>query len=132
MSTSTEALDERDAAIYRERFHALYRAPGPRVGDFVDFADGVTRRISFITPPEWLPECDSVQTSDDGSFYLGHGYASFSGALYPGVPHGSLEYTTEHRRGPAWFFHHDHHRASNGVDVDLDWRVFRCSLEAPR
>lgn len=132
MILQTETLDEIDAVIYRERFHALYREHGPRVGDYVDFADGVSRRISFITPPEWAPDCDSVQTSDDGSFYLGHGCASFSGALYPGVPRASLTYTTEHRRGPAWFFHHDKARAHNDVTVDLDWRVFSCDLPAPR
>ena len=125
-------LDVIDLAILNRRIGAYTVSAGPTEGDFVDFADGVTRRISFITPLDWLPECDSVQTSKGGSFYLGNGYASFSGSLCPGVKRGTLTDKGEWRNGACWFFHHDHHRAHNGVEVSAPFRVYRCSESAPR
>ena len=110
-------LDERDAAIFSERFHAYQDIHGPRVGDFVRFADGRLERISHI----WN---DGVQTSESGSFYLGKGYCSFSGSLNPLIPSAELEYRADHKRGPVWFFHHDHWRASNGVHASMDFRVY--------
>ena len=104
---------------------------GPRVGDFVEFADGRTRRVSFLTPDEWLPEIDSVQTSDGGSFYLSGSYVSFSGSLYQGVPRSALVPTDERRPGDCWIFHHDQWGAGNGVPVVVPWRVFTCEREAP-
>lgn len=130
--SSTITLDERDSAILAERVTSLELVEGPRVGDFVHFADGVVRRISFVTPPAWLPECDSVQTSDGGSFYLGNGYLSFSGSLYLGVKHVTLTLTNEARQGSAWFFHHDYACADNGVRVSIEQRVFECSAPATR
>jgi hypothetical protein len=125
--------DERDEKILRERVQLLGRSNGtPREGDYVRFADGVERRVSFVTPPEWLPEIDSVQTSDGGSFYLGDGYVSFSGGLHPGIPRASLHPTGEQRQGGVWFFHHDHWRAGNGVGAIVDFDVYECELEAPR
>jgi len=132
MSTQTSAdtailkyreMDERDTAILAERVTAYDKHTGPRVGDFVRFADGTMRRISH----DWG---DSVQTSSGGLFYLGKGYASFSGSLFHGVPPETLTYTGEASEGDAWFFHHDHHTAHNGVDVSMGFRVFVCSLEA--
>ena len=117
MSTTTTELDERDAAIFSERFHALQDVHGPRVGDFVRFADGRLERISH----HWG---DTVQTSESGSFYLGKGYCSFSGGLNPGIPTSELEYRAEHKRGSVWFFHHDEWKAGNGVSADLDFRVY--------
>jgi hypothetical protein len=113
----TTDLDERDAAIYSERFHALQDVHGPRVGDFVRFADGRMERISH----DWDGD---VQTSEGGSFYLGKGYVSFSGGLNPSIPTSELVYKAEHKRGSCWFFHHDHYCADNGVAVDMDFRVY--------
>jgi hypothetical protein len=135
MFTPTTELDERDAEIYRQRFHAFYDVHGPRVGDFVRFADGIERRISFISPPEWLEEpdpVDAVQTSDGGSWYLGNGYTSFSGGLFPPVKRSTLTDTGERKRGRVWFFHHDYRTAHNGVDTDMDFRVFACTENAPQ
>lgn len=119
-----EGPDERDLAIVAERVKALDAVPGARVGDYVIFADGVTRRISY----DWG---NSVQTSRGGSWYLGHGYTSFSGGLYRGVPTDTLTDTGETRDGTCWIFRHDMMRAHNGVDVRIPFRVFRCSEVAP-
>src|SRR5271167_3580103 len=74
-------LDDRDAAIVAERMARMDARPGPRVGDFVRFADGVERRISHY----WQAEPDmpgwqaGAQTSDGGSWHLGSEGCSFSG-----------------------------------------------------
>jgi hypothetical protein len=125
-------FDERDAAIVATRTASLDELDGPRVGDYVRFADGTERRISYATPAEWLPEVDSIQTSDGGSWYLGDGYVSFSGGLHPGVERASLTLTDETQRGSVWIFHHDYATAHNGVNASIPFRVYECSLEATR
>lgn len=131
MSTYLEpaVLDERDAAILAERTVAYDQTPGPRDGDFVSFADNVTRRISYI----WRDENGtplSIQTSDGGSYYLGNGYVSMSGSLYSGVKPDTLTQSEEQRNGSIWFFHHDWWTAGNGIDAIMPFRVFRCSEPA--
>src|SRR5438309_10692209 len=102
-------FDERDEAILCERTEALNKRDGPRIGDFVIFADGIERRISYIWGFEnqdgfWSARPDSVQTSDGGSYYLGEGYVSMSGSLYTSVPIGTLADTGERKAGQVWFF----------------------------
>ena len=126
MSATLDQLDERDAEIFSKRFHSFQDIHGPRVGDYVRFADGVERRISHI----WFD--DVIQTSDGGSFYLGDGYVNFSGGLYPGVKRETLTYNAQHKRGSVWFFHHDHWGAGRGVSTSMDFRVYECSEVAPR
>ncbi|HVX32578.1 MAG TPA: hypothetical protein VHA80_05495 [Solirubrobacterales bacterium] len=120
-------LDDRDRAIVDERMALLDARTGPRVGDFVVFADGTERRISYAWPAgdRWPA---SMQTSDGGRFYLGPSGASFSGSLHPGVSEETLTDTGETREGDAWIFHHDAHRAHNGVEFKAPFRVYRCSL----
>lgn len=115
-------LDDRNLAILRRNLEALDKHEGPRVGDFVEFADNVVRRFSH----DW--EENGLQTSDGGSWHLGNGYLSFSGSLHPTVARETLIQTDETRSGSAWFFHHDFSGASRGVDVVIPLRVFRCSL----
>lgn len=133
MSTQTDAdtailkyreMSERDAAILAERVEALDAIAGPRVGDFVRFADGTMRRASH----DWFGE--SMQTSTGGSFYLGKGYVSFSGSLFHGVSPETLTDTGERKDGRVWFFHNDYATAGGGVDAVVSFRVFECSLDA--
>src|SRR5216117_3642018 len=101
---SRPAFDERDAEILAKRIAMLDEITGPRTGDFVIFADDVTRRISYI----WRDEhgaAFSVQTSDGGTYYLGEGYVSMSGSLFSGVKPETLTLTDERRDGRVWFFH---------------------------
>jgi len=121
-------FDERDEAIRQRRIALLNRREGPRCGDYVEFADGVVRRVSHV----WCFEPDGyVQTSTDGSFYLGDGHVSFSGALFPGVSSDTLTKTEQTRPGHVWFFHHDYPMAFNGVNTKIDFRVYTCSMNAP-
>lgn len=129
--TATDMLDERDRQIIWERRHSIELIEGPRVGDFVDFADGERRRVSYIWADEH-GQAFSVQTSDGGSYYLGNGYVSMSGSLYSGVGPETLAFTGETAPGSAWIFHHDYRTADNGVDVTIPFRVYRCSVDAPR
>lgn len=120
--TLTPELDDRDRALVAERAAAYDRINGPRVGDFVEFADGVIRRVSHV----WD---NGVQTSDGGSFYLGDGYISFSGGLYPQIPFSSLSETGEKRNASVWIFHHDWAKAHNGVGAEIPFRVFKADRE---
>lgn len=129
--TSTIELDERDRQILWERRHSIELADEPRCGDYVEFADGTTRRISHVYGADW-GDMAGVQTSDGGSWYLGNGYVSFSGSLYPSVKMTTLTLTDQQRAGSAWFFHHDWATRENGVDVTIPFRVYHCTETAPR
>jgi hypothetical protein len=128
--TRTE-LDDRDRDILSKRAGRFWARHTqietlPRVGDYVDFADGVSRRVSHV----WDWGTPSVQTSDGGSFYLGDEGCSFSGGLYPGVYTDTLTLTGETREGSVWFFHHNYATAHNGVETTMPFAVYRCSLPA--
>jgi len=117
-------FDERDAEILRAREAAFNRVAGPRVGDFLKTPAGYLR-FTY----EWE---DAIQTTDrpsesgeSGSFYLGNGYASYSGSLDSGVPKTEIVPTSEVKSGRFWFFHHDWQQAHNGVDFTLPCRVFQ-------
>jgi len=116
-------FDDRDATIKARRLAAWNTRNGPRVGDFVIMPDLTYQRFSH----DWG---DSIQTSEGGSFYLGEGYASFSGGLNPSVPKSRLVLTDEIREGSFWFFHHDFMRAHNGVYFTAPCRVYRLEAEA--
>jgi hypothetical protein len=133
--TMRPTFSERDGEILARRAAQLAENP-INVGDFVRFADGVVRRVSYIWPD--ISDDDShhrpgsIQTTDGGSFYLGDGYVSFSGSLYIGVPFNTLTNTGDTHDGQAWFFHHDHACADNGVYFTTKFRVWHCSLKSER
>lgn len=115
-----EHLDERDRAILAERQAAWNERTGPRVGDFVRFPDGSMARFTH----DWGESIQISCTKYGGSFYLGHGYASYSGGLEPGIKKEFLVETNETEIGRFWFFHRDWAEAHNGVNVDLGCRVY--------
>lgn len=113
------SADARDAELVRRRMARLDAQDGPRVGDFVRFADGVERRISYL----WD---DGAQTSEAGSFYLSESGCAFSGSLHPPVPIEALVRADERRPGSVWIFHHDVPRAGNAVTARVQFRVYDC------
>ena len=120
-------IDDRDHELITTRSTTLAGRTTPQVGDFVDFANGVTRRISHLWT-DW-PE-PTIQASDGGSFYLGTTGCSFSGGLYPGIPAERFTPTEERREGSAWLFHHDYPSAYSGVYFTVSFRVWRCEHAA--
>lgn len=121
-------LDERNREIRAMRQASLTRNK-INVGDFVTFACGTTRRVSYVI--DYQDDDIHVQTSDSGSFYLGDGYVSFSGSLKRSVPFSTLTNTGDKHDGAVWFFDHDHHRAHGGIDTMIKFSIWRCSQEAP-
>ncbi len=119
------ALDDQDREILRRNFNALEEIAGPRVGDFVRFADGTLRQISH----DW--DEYGVQTSDGGSWYLEEGYVSFSGGLYGCTPTEALTLTRERREGNVWFFHHNYRTAGGGVHAWVPFRVYESTEQPP-
>jgi hypothetical protein len=116
---------DRDKEIFLRRVQLLDEVPGPRIGDWIKYADGTILRIGHV----WTD--DAVQPVPGGSFYLGDGYVSFSGSLYRGVPINSLTATSQKRRGRVWFFHDDQSRADNSVHLYAEFRVFRTAYPLP-
>lgn len=114
-------FDEIDATILTARIAHRENIKGMRVGDFVIFPDGHRERFSH----DWD---NRIQTTDGrfgSSFYLDrNGEADFSGGLNPGIDKSRIEETQETAEGDFWFFHHNHMRAHNGVDVTAPCRVF--------
>jgi hypothetical protein len=119
--------------LLERRSRQREEADRPSVGDFVIFPDPSApegsreERIAH----DWGEDI-GVQTAPGGSFYLGDGYASFSGALNPTVPTAALTPTGEVRGGRFWFFSGDYARADNGVDVEAPCRVYRYDEGEPR
>ncbi len=115
-------FDNRDGDMLHQRIMARDTTNGPRIGDYVNMPDGSLRRFTH----DWG---DTIQTTTPkfgyGSYYLGTGYSSYSGALDPGIPKSGLKDTGNPRDGAFWFFHHDYMTAHNGVDFTIPCRVFQ-------
>lgn len=137
-------LDERDAEILGGLRAAWLGIDGPRVGDYVRFADtpaGTGRLHRFSADHRWSVEdvaehpglVDGLQTSPGGSFHLGpSGHMSMSGSLDRTVPRATITDTGETRLGSAWFFHHDRAGAHRGVDVRVPCRIYATTETAPK
>lgn len=123
-----DQLDARDREILSERIKAFNKNEGPRVGDYIQFSNGVTRRIAYIWPGG--PSERTIQTSDSGNFYLGNGFCEMSGSLFPSVPANTLTYSGEKRQGIVWFFHHNYREANNSVQASIAFRLYSCSLSS--
>lgn len=119
--------DEQDSDLLTERVCKWDKRSGPRVGDYIVFADGITHRFSHDHGKEW-----GIQTSPiGGSFYMTpSGHSSYSGGLQPAIKHDELENTGKRRLGAVWFFHHEHATASNAVMAKIPCRVFKTSANS--
>ena len=112
-------LENDDDRIVKQRL-AQRESDEPVVGDYVVF--GNRPRMERISH-DWG---DAVQTSVDGSWYLGDGgYVSFSGGLNPPIPKAELADTGETEPGSFWIFHHDEWRANNAHQFKAPCRIWR-------
>lgn len=121
-------IDAIDGTILAERTFKRSARSGPRVGDFIYLLDGTLHRFTYAwddglqTTYRWR-ETGNVET---GSFYLNsNGDVSYSGSLDSSIPLEQIQDTGEHQAGDFWFFHHNEHKAHNGVQVKAPCRVFR-------
>lgn len=122
-------LDAVDADILEARKAALSDTCEVIVGDWLRFDDGRMERVTHIWPADWHEdEIARAQTTHPkfggGSFYLGRTACSYSGALDGGIKVDRFTFSGEMKPGPVWFFHHDSHRAHNGVNVEIPFRVY--------
>ena len=130
-------VTNKNAEMLAERIAAYDKIEGPRVGDYLDFAEpqrsGYEGRTasSFRIAHDWG---DRVQPAacggDTGSFYLSVGSLSYSGGLTPPIPTSRLEATGLHRSGCLWFFSENITGAGRGVHFSAQFRVFRVLPEA--
>ena len=130
-------VTNKNAEMLAERIAAYDKIEGPRVGDYLDFAEpqrsGYEGRTasSFRIAHDWG---DRVQPAacggDTGSFYVSVGSMSYSGGLTPPIPTSRLEATGLHRSGCLWFFSENITGAGRGVHFSAQFRVFRVLPEA--
>ena len=97
------------------------RKDGPIEGDWLSYPDGEWRRIAAIWPEHVQPTI----TERGGSFYLGHGQCSYSGSLERAIKKDTLEREFKLRKADVWIFHHDQHRAHNGVHFDVPMGIWK-------
>ena len=119
------AFDEKDAELLAARIVDRDKIDGPRIGDFVQFADGTLHRFSH----DWG---EDIQHSEHGSFYFGReGWVDFSGSLFQAILKSKLRPIGD-RPGRFWFFHHDLTGAHRGVDCEAPCRVYAYDGEKPQ
>ena len=132
MTATAEWMDERDVAIITSRMQALDLVEGVRVGDWLRFADGGEQRVSHVwKDDDWQGPVQTTDCRFGASWYLGHGYLSFSGGLLDGVSADTLTLTDERKPGSCWIFHHDYRCAGGGVDAVVPFRVYQCTEDTP-
>jgi hypothetical protein len=121
---NTIMFDHIDEELRQKRIAAWRQRHGPRVGDYVEMADGTLRRLTH----DWGTDIQTTSASFPGnaSFYFTHsGHCSFSGSLDSAIPKSMLEDTGREEPGSVWFFHHDQSGASRGVQCTIPCRVYR-------
>jgi len=116
-------MDEKDSLILSMRRSQWNQIEGPRVGDFIEMKDGTMRRFTY----HWGDGIQVTSTISHGRFYLGDGFASYSGGLDPSIPLDKIEPhpKLKSKLGEFWFFHHNTREAHNGVNVSIFCRVFK-------
>jgi hypothetical protein len=117
-------FDVVDAEILKQYQRAFDLVPGPRVGDFLRTSDGMLRFTH-----DWGEDIQTTVKAKhpcygDSSFYLGEGYASFSGSLDPAISKTLMRDTGETAEGSFWFFHHGFQGAGRGVNFRIPCRVY--------
>jgi hypothetical protein len=120
---SATALDSRDQAMIAARLAARQQRPGPKIGDFVYFADGAIHRIADLSTR-------TVHTTAQREFYLGAWGCEFLGEPTHEIPSDSLARPLESAWGSVWIFHHDHPRPGNSVVFDARFEVYSTAAPA--
>lgn len=115
---------EVNALILKERVDALNEVEGPRIGDYLRLPDGSFERIT-------LNHAESFQTGalGQGSFFLYKGSCLYSGAHKGPIPFSAIRETRQTKLGNIWFFNEGEAKEGNGVDFEIEFRVFEIKKE---
>lgn len=116
-------LDSLDATILLTRLAAWNARRGPRIGDKIIMSDGSIRRLAHDSGSD-IQTTSRTQPGDQ-SFYLGHGYCSFSGSLGDLIAKDQLHDTGLTEDGSVWFFHHDQVKPFNAVQAKIPCRLYK-------
>lgn len=119
----THDLDSLDATILATRLAAWNVRRGPRIGDKIIMSDGSVRRLAHDSGSDM--QTTSCTQPGDQSFYLGHGYCSFSGSFGDLFAKDQLHDTGRTEDGFVWFFHHDQVKPFNAVQAKIPCRVYK-------
>lgn len=119
----THDLDNLDSTILSTRMAAWNARRGPRIGDKIKMSDGSIRRLAHDSGSDM--QTTSRTLPGDQSFYLGHGYCSFSGSHGEVIPKDKLHDTGLTEDGSIWFFHHDRAVAFNAVHAKIPCRLYK-------
>lgn len=117
MQTQMTAIDGTNLNILKNRMELYNKKAGVRVGDWLKLPYGLYTRFTH----DWG---EDIQTGGSHGFYLGNGYASYSGSLDSSISKTVLLPTNEIKSGSVWFFDKDISGAGRGVDFEADFRVF--------
>lgn len=120
MTLGSMTFDAHDARLREKGIGIWNNVIGPRVGDYVDFADGRQTRISVISGKQLqinAPEFGS-------SFHFLWWYCSYSGGHGASLKLVDLIDTQTLRDGQVWFFHHDQSGPHRGVNCKIPCRIY--------
>lgn len=121
-----EQADNMD--LFKQRIEQYNNIDGIRVGDYIKENDTYIQ-VTHI----WYDDNEKqelLQTQDlnfgHGSFYLGNGYISYSGSLNTGyhTKNYTFNLLDEKKQGVIWFFKRNIHTAHNGINFNMNFRVF--------
>lgn len=122
-NAESETLPE-NLKILKRRVRQLNKIKTPRVGDFIIMNDGSVRRFAHNWDNGLQP------SASFGSFYLGNGYISYSGALDPTIPNEDIIETRKKRAGLVWFFSRNRQGADRGIHYKIKFRVYKQRTES--
>jgi len=115
-----EALDEKDGAIFVERYAKRQALTAPLVGDVVYDSQGNRMIFGY----DWG---DTIQCGERGYMHLTeNGKASFGGGLNPGIDKKLISETDKMERQKGfWFFSRDFAGAYRDVQFSMPVKVWQ-------
>jgi hypothetical protein len=121
-----DQMSATNRAILKSRAAAILARPGPAVGDVIRLPRYDKRQAEFTRiTHRWAN--GQLQTGGSvcgAQFYLGDGFADYSGGLDPGMSESDLVATGDTKECGAWFFSENEVCAGNGLAVTVPFKVY--------
>lgn len=109
---------------------------GPRIGDYIHFADGSLRRIGCTTEAGGRAQDRGdvlLWTCPPGQrLHLKPGGMAVGDYLLPPITTATLTLAPRTRPGPVWIWRHGQPGLGRRVTAAIACRVYRCTLPPPR